>query len=303
MSTRRFAFLNTAGFALLLSLLSFTPTYASTGLSIQPVKIDQTINPGDTLDGTILLSNASDGPVDVDVTLQDFVPTAGSDSIQFIGRTEGVTSVIDWIQVGGKPEFSLKVGESVNVPYTITAPANAEPGSHLGVILFKATPSGGQTGSIKVGTQVGTLVLIAIPGNHLEKGNILDFTAPMFMQSGPVPFDIKFQNTGTVHFEPKGSIVITNMLGQKAGEVPITGQVVLPTSIKDLSFMWQTNGFQIGQYKAAATVVDGDGNVLTTQTVSFWILPVWYIVGFLIILLVIYFIIRYIRKHVRISVK
>ena len=303
MSTRRFAFLNTAGFALLLSLLSFTPTYASTGLSIQPVKIDQTINPGDTLDGTILLSNASDGPVDVDVTLQDFVPTAGSDSIQFIGRTEGVTSVIDWIQVGGKPEFSLKVGESVNVPYTITAPANAEPGSHLGVILFKATPSGGQTGSIKVGTQVGTLVLIAIPGNHLEKGNILDFTAPMFMQSGPVPFDIKFQNTGTVHFEPKGSIVIRNMFGTKVGEVPVTGQVTLPTSVKDLKFSWDVGTFAIGRYTASATIYDGDNNALTSKQVSFWIVPVWYILGFLVILALIYFVLRYLKRHVKFTLQ
>ena len=286
-----------------LSVLIPLTASATTGLSIQPVKIDETISPGNSLTGQILLQNASDGPVDVAVNIDDFVPNAGADSIQFVGRTQGVTSVRDWITINEPASFKLKVGEQIEIPYTITAPLNAEPGGHYGVMLFNATPQGTSTGSLKVGTQVGMIVLISIPGSHLEKGNILGFTAPSFLQQGPVPFAIKFQNTGTVHFEPKGSIVITNMLGQKAGEVPITGQVVLPTSIKDLSFMWQTNGFQIGQYKAAATVVDGDGNVLTTQTVSFWILPVWYIVGFLIILLVIYFIIRYIRKHVRISVK
>jgi hypothetical protein len=231
------------------------------------------------------------------------VPNAGADSIAFVGRAAGVTSVRDWITVSAKPTFTLAVGELIEIPYTIAAPANAEPGGHYGVVLFNATPQGGATGSLKVGTQVGMIVLIAIPGSHLEKGNILSFTAPAFLQRGPVPFNIKFQNTGTVHFEPKGSIVITNLLGQKAGEVPITGQVVLPTSIKDLSFTWDANNFSIGRYQAVATVVDGDGNVLTSQAVSFWIVPVWYVLGFIAVLMLLYLLIRYLRKHVRISVK
>lgn len=276
---------------------------ATTGLSIQPVKIDETINPGQSLTGQILLQNASDGPVNVAVSMQDFLPNAGADSIAFVGRAPGVTSVRDWITVQVPASFNLAVGEQKEIPYTINAPLNAEPGGHYGVVLFNATPLASTTGSLKVGTQVGMIVLIAIPGNHLEKGNILDFTAPSFQQSGPVPFTMKFQNTGTVHFEPKGSIVITNMLGQKAAEVPITGQVVLPTSIKDLSFQWEAGGFNIGRYKAVATVVDGDGNALTSQEVSFWIVPVWYVLGFLVLLVVLYFILRYIRRHVRISVK
>jgi hypothetical protein len=275
--------------------------FASTGLSIQPVKIDETVNPGQTLTGQILLQNVSDGPVDVAVSVDDFVPNSGADSIQFVSRAEGVTTVRDWIQLPAKG-FAMKAGEQKEIPYTIVAPTNAEPGGHYGVMLFNATPSGGTAGSLKVGTQVGMIVLISIPGNHLEKGNILDFTTVPFVQHGPVSFNMTFQNTGTVHFEPKGSIIITNMLGQKAAEVPITGQVVLPTSVKKLSFFWDSKGFQIGRYAAVATVKDGDGNSLTSKSVSFWILPVWYIVGFFIGLLLVYLILRYIRKHVRISV-
>lgn len=296
---------STLGWLILTALSALLPltAFAATGLSIQPVKIDETINPGQSLTGQLLLQNASDGPVDVAVSLQDFMPNAGADSIQFVGRTEGVTSVRDWITVSGGQKFSLAVGEQKEIPYTINAPSNAEPGGHYGVVLFNATPKGGATGSLKVGTQVGMIVLIAIPGNHLEKGTILDFSAPAFLQHGPVPFSIKFQNTGTVHFEPKGSIVITNLLGQKAAEVPITGQVVLPTSIKNLSFQWNPSGFSIGRYKAVASVVDGEGNTLTSQEVGFWIVPVWYVLGFVVMLVLLYMVLRFVRKHVRISVK
>ncbi len=303
MAAKRFAYLTAAGVATALFAFSALPAFASTGLSIQPVKIDQTINPGDVLDGSILLGNASDGPVDVEVSLQDFVPTAGADGIQFIGRTEGVTSVIDWIHVDTKNTFSLKQGEQISLPYTITAPLNAEPGSHLGVILFKATPKNAPSGSIKVGTQVGTLVMVAIPGNHLEKGTILDFMVPMFSQKGPIPFDIKFQNTGTVHFEPKGTIIIRNMFGQKAGEVPVTGQVALPTSVKELKFSWDPGTFALGRYTASATIYDGEGDALTSKEVSFWIVPIWYILGFLVVLVLIYMILRYIKRHVRLTLQ
>jgi hypothetical protein len=294
----------TATLALLFitSILFLIPTlsHAATGLSIQPIKISETLTPGASTTGTILLTNASDGPVDVVVNTQDFVPVAGADSIQFVGSSAGVTSVKDWITIGSGKTFSFAVGESKEIPYTITAPPDAEPGGHFGVVLFKATKKDAG-GSLKIGTQVGMLVLVAIPGNHLEKGNILDFTAPNFIQTGPVPFSIKFQNTGTVYFEPKGTIAISNMFGQKIADVPINGQVVLPTSVKVLNQQWDVSGLLLGRYSAVATIVDGDGNTLTTNTITFWAFPIWYGVSFVVTLIVLFFILRFFKQRVRIS--
>ena len=279
----------------------FSVAHAATGLSIQPVKIDETILPGNSLRGEILLTNAGDSAVDVFTKTEDFMPSDGADSIQFVGRAEGVTSVRDWITIDSKESFILGLGESRKISYTITAPPNAEPGSHFGVVLFKATPKAGSGGSLKVGTQVGMLVLIAIPGNHLEKGEILSFSAPLFQQHGPVPFAMEFKNTGTVHFEPKGTITVYNLFGTEAAKIPITGQVVLPTSVKKLSFQWHSNPFSIGRYTAVATVYDGEGTALTSKAVSFWILPMWYILGFFVTLLLVYLVVRYLKRHLRIS--
>ena len=293
-----------AAIVLIAGSLVATPaiSLAATGLTIQPIKISETLNPGESTSGTILLTNASDGPVDVDVSKQDFVPVSGAESIQFVGRTNGVTSVVDWINVGSNDTFTFQKGESREIPYTINAPANAEPGSHFGVILFKATPKTDGGGSLKIGTQVGMLVLVAVPGNHLQKGNILDFSAPSFIQAGPVPFEIKFQNTGTVHFEPRGTIRISNMFGQEIAQVPIDGQVILPTSIKTLNEQWDVNGLLLGRYQASASIVDGDGNVLTTDTISFWAFPIWYGISFVITVLVFFFLFRFFQKRVKISI-
>jgi hypothetical protein len=257
---------------------------------------------GDSINGKILLSNASDEAVEVDVTTQDFIPLAGAEGLQFVDHAPGLTSVKDWITIAGGKKFTLKKGESKEISYVINAPLNAEPGSHFGVAFFKAVKVSDAVQQLKIGTQVGMLVLVTIPGNHLQKGTILNFSTDSFVQGGPINFKMKFENTGTVHFEPKGTIKISNMLGQEVGSVPINGQVVLPTGIKDLNFTWNVASLLLGRYSALASVVDGEGNVLTSNTVTFYAFPIWYILAFFTTLAVLFFGIKLFKRKFKFSV-
>jgi hypothetical protein len=294
----------TIALALVLSVFAFAPSvsHASTGLTIEPVKISHTLKPGESIKGVIRLSNASDEPeVQVDMKVEDFIPTAGAEGIQFVGRAPGVTTVRDWVTLEGSASFIFKRGESRAIPYTITAPATAEPGGHFGVAFFKASKIDSDE-QLRVGTQVGVLIFITIPGDSLQKGQILDLTAPEFLTSGPVPFTMRFENTGTVHFEPKGTITITDMLGRTVGVVPVEGSVVLPTNIKELRYQWDAKRFMLGRYTASAAVVDGSGAVLTSKEVRFWIFPVWYILSFLGSVIVIFAILKFLRSRIKVSV-
>lgn len=279
--------------------------FAATGLTIQPIKISPTINPGEEISGAISLINASDDENETLVTLrvEDFIPAAGSEGVNFVGRAPGVTTVMDWITLGENNErsFLIKKGEAMAVPYTIKAPKNAEPGGHYGVLFFKAQKTS-QGQSLNVGTQVGVLVLVTIPGNHLQKGNILGFTTKKFQQKAPVDFSIRFENTGTVHFEPKGSIKISNIFGKEVGEVPVEGQVALPTNIRNLTPSWNVEGLLFGRYTANLSIVDGDGEKLSAKSVSFYVFPVWYTAEFVGAIIFIYFVLRYMKKKVRINI-
>lgn len=284
-------------------LLNAPQAKAGTGLTIQPIKISQTMKPGDTISGKILLTNASEDDTYVDLSIQDFIPTAGTETFQFVGRAPGVTTIRDWISFDGmKDRFLFKRGEVREVPYTIKAPANAEPGSHFGVLFFKATRAADMDAQIKVGTQVGVLVFVTIPGKFEQKGTIKKFSAPSFLQSGPVAFTLSFENTGTVHFEPKGTIEITNMFGSKVGSVPIEGYAVLPTGVKNMSFNWNVVGLLLGKYNATASIYDIDGNLLSTSSTAFTAIPLWYIGGFIVALLLLFFIIKFIKTRLKFSV-
>ncbi len=285
------------------ALFSFARTsLAATGLTIQPIKISQTLKPGDQSEGDILLTNASAKDVQVDISIQDFVPTAGTATFQFIGRAPGVTTVMDWVSINSPHTFLFKQGASEKIHYSIKTPKDAEPGSHFGVVFFKATNLSDINTSIQVGTQVGVLVFVTIPGKFEQKGKITDLTAPAFVQHGPVNFSMSFENTGTVYFEPKGTIEIKSMFGTKIGAVPIEGYAVLPTGLKKMNFPWNVSGLLVGKYTATASIYDVDGNMISSVTTSFWAFPVWYLVGFVIVLLVLYFVFRFLRKKVNFNI-
>lgn len=280
--------------------------FAGTGLRIQPIKVSHTLNPGEEVSGVISLTNASDDENDTLITLkvEDFMPFAGSEGVNFVGRAPGVTTVMDWITLGSNNEhsFLIKKGEGQSIPYTIRAPLDAEPGGHYGVLFFKANRSvKGQ--QLDVGTQVGVLVLVTIPGSHLQKGQILDFkTAKKFYQEDPIDFTTRFENTGTVHFEPKGTITITNFLGKKVGEIPVQGQIVLPTGIRNLTAAWNVEGLLLGKYKATLLISDGEGEQLSAKSVSFYVFPLWYMGEFFGAILVVYLLLRFLKKKVKINI-
>lgn len=277
-----------------------TSASASTGLTVQPIKMSYTLTPGQTVTDTINLTNAGDDTV-VYPNVEDFVPLAGTTNINVTDRSGGVTSVMDWVSVKEPSQFDFKKGEARVVQFTITVPKDAEPGGHFGVILFKAVDEASANQSLKIGTQVGVLILVTIPGNHLQKGHITAFKTDSFIQGGPVKFVTTFQNDGTVHFEPKGTIIIKNMFGRVVGSVPVQGQIVLPTGVRDIPSIWPAN-LLFGPYTAGISLYDGDGNLMTAQAVHFFALPVWYIVIFIGVFLVIYSIIVFLKKKVNFSV-
>ena len=271
------------------------------GLSIQPLKATHKLQPGESVSGVIQITNASDGAVNLETKVEDFVPLAGTYNIQIVQRAPGVSTVRDWITLDAPKSFVLAKGAAKNVSYTIKAPANAEPGGHFGVALFKATEiKEGQ--QLKVGTQVGMLILVTVPGSRLEKGNVLDFSGPLFVKKSPINFTIKFENTGTVHFEPKGAITIANMFGKEIGSVVVGGQAVLPTGVRDLAASVNFDGVLLGRYTAALKMFDGEGNEIATRSHAFYAFPLWYAVAFFATIIVLFFGIRFLKKNVRISI-
>jgi hypothetical protein len=160
-----------------------------------------------------------------------------------------------------------------------------------------------------VGSQVATLFFVRVAGPVTEEAIIRDFySASAFSGSADQTFILSVDNTGNVHIQPQGEIVIKNMWGKIRGKIEINKESnfgnVLPNSSRRFEFKWdgEENLFDIGRYTAEVAVVYGEeAKQSLFRRTHFWIIPwkpVSTILGsfILLILLIVWAIRRYIRQ-------
>lgn len=241
------------------------------GLTLMPVKFIFDIDRGQTVDGKVTVINPNDFPLALKPEMEDFVPAPGTADINFVPHAPGTLGLVDWIKFS-TDLLVLEPKEQKEVPFEITAPLNAEPGSHFGVLFFKTQPLPGQEGaSVAISTRIGSLILVAVPGNVSRAGELKSFQGPKYLTKGPVEFSVTFLNTGSVHYEPVGVITIKNIFGRKMTEVEVQKQWVLPTGMKKMKAVWPA-GYLFGYFSALLEIKDGAGNSYYAN-LSFWAWP------------------------------
>ena len=255
-----------------------------------------TVDKGQTYNDEIQVTNAGDSVVAVLPDVQDLVPASGASGFNFMPKAPGITSLVDWIQISRKP-FELKPNETKAVPFTIKVPSDASPGSRFAVLFF-ATGALSGGGQLNVSARTGSVILLTVPGDFKQIGEISNFILSKFVWNNqPTGFKFDFLNTGTVYFEPKGTITITNIWGKKVAEIPVAGQVVLPTGMRSINTVWEKPSYLLGIYKAHLAInITGKGDI-ATKNARFYALPLYPSLGALGILLILIVVLWYIKKN------
>ena len=187
--------------------------------------------------------------------------------------------------------------QTVTIPFSVTAPADAAPGGHYAAILVGTRPpaSDGGVSQVQTAQFVTSLLFIRIDGDIIERGNIREFRTEQSIISTPqATLELRFENTGNVYLQPQGDITIYNMWGTLRGTIPINHQThygrVVQNSIREFIFSWkgESNFMDIGRYKAVATLGYGEESKQFTSSITyFWIIPYKHITAALVILLTI----------------
>jgi len=274
---------------------------AKQGFTIFPAKLSLTVDKGVEKQASIKVTNAGDSTVGVKVDVQDMVPAAGTGESNFVPKAPGITSLVDWVSVD-KKTFNLKPNESRDVNLTIKVPSDASPGSRFAVVFFGTGAAG--SGQLNVMARVGALVFLTVPGDFRQTGEISNFNSQKFTyKKEAIKFNFDFTNTGTVYFEPKGTLTITNIFGQKIAEVPVEGYVVLPTGKRTISVFWPNDKWLYAFYYKAhlAINVTGKGDIAAADTFVF-AFPLVPAVISLIILAILVFVAWYIKKNFKFAI-
>lgn len=242
-------------------------------ISISPVTFELTANSGDILVNKIRIYNPSDSTIAVRMEVEDFSPMGELGEVIVAPEEEMTYSLKRWVRTE-PTEFTLKPREQRFINFTINIPDNAEPGGKYGSILASTVGVAGPdiTGAA-IAQKVGALVLLTVSGEVEENLIVKEFTVPNFSEYGPVPFSIRFENTGTVHIRPRGFVTVFDWRGNKIVDIEFPQQNVIPGAIRKIEVSWDRK-WLIGRYTATLIGSYGTANLpLKPPVVVFWVFP------------------------------
>jgi len=263
---------------------------------VGPGKQELTLNPGESKTIDLTVTNRMGEDKTFSIGVEDFTGSQNVDqTVVLLGDDRGPYSLKDYISVPEK-EFTLKHGERATIPVTISIPADAEPGGLYGSVVVSTVsrPSSGEgSGAAAVVSRIGTLFFVTVPGAVAREGDLQSFKiagGKHVFSSGPIQFQLLFQNTGAIHLDPYGEIDIKNILGEEVGQMIVDPWFALPDSLRLREVSWD-RGTLFGVYTATAKINRGYDDIIDEKSVTFVVVPWKYLLAafgaaFLLILLV-----------------
>lgn len=256
-----------------LSLFGGILRVVAAGISISPVTFELTANPGDVLVNKIKVQNPTGSTIAIKMEVEDFSPVGELGEVIVAPEEEITYSLKRWVRTE-PTEFTLGPKEQKFVNFIISIPKNAEPGGKYGSVLASTRGVAGPdiTGAA-IAQKVGALILLTTSGEIREELTVKEFIVPGFSEYGPIPFTIRFENTGTVHVRPRGFVTITDWRGKKVADIEFPQQNVIPGAIRKISALWDKK-WLIGRY--TATLVGNYGTInlpIKPPVVLFWVFP------------------------------
>jgi len=287
-----------------------SPVFA---LTVSPVKLEISGDPGQTLIEEIELLNEQSETKTFYSSFENFEPSGESGAPSFIGAKEGLAT---WVKT--ESQVTLKSNERKKISFSITVPKDAEPGGHFAAIFFGSqAPKAQGGGQVTVGSKIGVLMLLRISGEVKEGGGLLEFSGKnkqRFFSSLPIILTYRFNNTGGDRVVPIGEIKIKNSFGFTSTTLSANKNngSVLPSSARKFEIIWeqtqkdpnikpidvkedkdpgffeiagrQWNELHFGWYTAKMKLAWGAANQIANSSYNFFIIP-WQLLLIIFIIL------------------
>lgn len=278
------------------------------GIKIQPAIIEQRIDPGQTFNSKIKVTNLSSENKTFYVITRDIKTLSEQGSPIFADEGEATGfEISSWIKVNDKP-IILSSGQTKEISFAIVVPPNAPPGGHFGGIFVAVAAERPKSTGIGIGYQVGTIVNFQVSGEIIEEAQLRGFSPDKLIYTRPkVNLSAKIENLGNVLVRPHGILEIIDSLGRQEAVLNFNEESasVFPKTIREFIIPWESDKLLFGNYKTILSLTYGEeGKQSLSDETTFWIIPLNIILpifGALMAMLVgiILFIRFQVRKKVR----
>lgn len=208
-------------FSLFLLLISFvfTNNVFAGSLWISPLKHEFTINPWESKNAIVKVSNNSDFAMTLYTSKEDFISWDDTWTPKFVkpeDQTSPELSLANWIKIEDE-NLTLAPKETREVRFTINVPKDWEPGWHYWAIFF--SPWASNNSQLAIVQRLWVLILINVPGDVKINGYTDKFTIGQKNKDNkfeektsfdnfPIDFNVLFKNDWNVHLKPTWKIEI-----------------------------------------------------------------------------------------------
>jgi len=190
---------------------------------------------GGTRNFTIEISNTGQEKIQVKTSFSDL-------SLSYEGKVElinpvGTTpySIASWITTKSEEILTLEPGAIKKLIFQLRVP-RGERGGRYGVIVFEALPFTIPHGQVALGIRSGTLVFLTIPRTEEIKGSVEDVSS-----IDGKDFKVIFQNTGNIHYETEGTLIIKKEDGKVLSRIRFPEDkltLLLPQGKREFTIPW-----------------------------------------------------------------
>ncbi|MFL6110255.1 MAG: WxL protein peptidoglycan domain-containing protein [Catenulispora sp.] len=249
-------------------------------------------HPGTTLQDGLAISNYTDHPITYYVYGADGYNTPKDG--QFAVRDHGypMTGVGSWVRTAF-PTVTVPARTSTVVPVTVTIPADATPGDHVGGVsgMDTAVESVHQQGNVQVGIK---RVVAARLYLHVDGAAVGGLTVTGLKVSGSAPFPAylgdgdgtvtaSITNSGNLVQTPKAHLRATGIFGTLIDKTVQLPQI-LPGQSIDFAQKWKhLPPFEIGTVHL--DVSDGSGSPAVTSTAAASLILIPWLTGLVVVLI------------------
>jgi len=293
---------------------------SSAALSITPKK-NYLIEPGKSVDDTLIIRNLDTSTaLELSLRVVDFTFTDNGGTPKLFLDPDAPQTTWSLKPFTTIPEsVVIPAGGTKTVKMKVAIPANHGAGSYYSAIVYSSgAPAGG--GNVGLSASGVTLVFTQIPGQvtenlNLKKLGLYDTAAQgkldgykFIVDKQPSTIGYTLENTGNVTEAPVGSITLKDLFGREtkitevnpSGSLALIGQtrtynacIKLASQEVDFSGGKTTAstcvspGLWPGYYKVSLDIFYGQNGNLTKEITgvgSFWYLPLWFVIVFLILL-------------------
>lgn len=253
-------------------------------IGVTPAKFFETVQPGATTTYGIKIRNLGSDSLPLAASTTD-IDDISDEGVPIFAETVAKRSAANWIKLA-QEDVIVNPGETKEVKYTLTVPADAAPGGYTAAIIFQAQlPSYyfDLDASTRILPAVSVLAFFTVAGAGeitVDKVTIEQLRVPPVVVSTPISLVANVKNDSTFFVQTDAEATIQNVVTKRVSSSKIGTVILLPEKSRKFITAFEQSFFP-GLYSASINFKQGDKTLV--GSVKFVAIPWPFIITLLIL--------------------